>query len=39
VTDNDDEVCAITVTFSGGPPGAKSQMSMIIYGFIESVHI
>jgi hypothetical protein len=26
VTDNDDEFCAITVTFSGGPSGAKSQM-------------
>jgi hypothetical protein len=26
VTDNEDELSAVTWTFSGGPSGAKSQM-------------
>jgi hypothetical protein len=26
VTDNDDKLSAVTLTFSGGPSGAKNQM-------------
>jgi hypothetical protein len=41
VTDNDDEFCAITVTFSGGPSGAENWMRwygklFLIKGYIVS---
>ena len=26
MTDNEDELCAVTWTFNGGPSGAKNQM-------------
>ena len=36
MTDNDDEFCAVTVTFNGGPSGAKHQTKIhcIIYQVI-----
>jgi hypothetical protein len=34
VTDNDDELSAVTLTFSGGPFGAKNQLRYMVSCFL-----